>query len=128
VVAHAAGTRREHRQVGAALALDAQLCAFDAVTDFIIADDQRVFRRTEPGVFQAVDLLLAEGLERFGGGGVVSVTVDDQEMVSVLKDGRRIAAKPGYLRWRDLFRGDARGLDDRNPALFLVAHKGQIIS
>jgi hypothetical protein len=85
VVAHAHRARREDREIGAPLALDAELRPFEARADLVVGDLQRPFRRGMPGLAEVLDLLLAPGLELFRCGCVVAVTVDDHDGFSRLK-------------------------------------------
>src|SRR5260370_7235883 len=60
MVRHAGRARREDRQAGAALALELELRAFDARTQFVIADIQGGPRRLLLGVLDGGNLVLAK--------------------------------------------------------------------
>src|SRR5439155_21650014 len=77
VMAHTHCTRREDRNVGAAVSLQLQLRALEARADRVVADseaplDGSMLRILEPG-----DLPLAPFLELLGSGRVVAVAIDD---------------------------------------------------
>src|SRR5215471_14267427 len=77
MMAHARSARREERQRGAALALDAELIALDARAEFVVADLDRTERRQRLLVPEGGDLLLTEIHQRLGFGRVMAVAVDD---------------------------------------------------
>ena len=78
MVRHKAGTRAEQRQVAAALVHQAQLVLFYRLAQLVIADFQVTDLGHHGGVFDTRNLLVAPYLQRLGGGGVVTVTVDDE--------------------------------------------------
>src|SRR5262249_37316093 len=79
VVAHAGGARREDRDVGAALALELELRAFDAGTDLVIRHLEAGTRRQRALGLDRLGLVLAEAVQVLGFGRVVAVTVDDHD-------------------------------------------------
>ena len=83
VMAHADGLRREDREVGAALALDAQLRAFQAGADLVVRDDGRGKNAAASVAAGARgDLQLAIVVELGRGRGVVAVAIDDHGVPS----------------------------------------------
>src|SRR5262249_7570613 len=79
VVAHAHGARREDRDVGAAVLLQAELVLLDALADLVVGDFQRRLRRLLRGVLDIVDLVLAPAQQVLGFGRVMAVTIDDHD-------------------------------------------------
>src|SRR5258708_10287086 len=77
MVRHVGCARREDRKAGAALALELELRAFDARTQFVIADIQGGPRRLLLGVFDGGNLVLAKVMQLLRLRGVVTVAVDD---------------------------------------------------
>ena len=63
VVRHAGRARRENRHVGAALALQFELRALEALADLVVGDAKIERFRALRLVFEAGDLLVAEGRE-----------------------------------------------------------------
>jgi hypothetical protein len=75
---HPARARAEDRDVGAAFALQLQLCAFDALPQLVITDLQRAFLRLVLRIlFQICFLLIAVVAELFRRRRVMAVTIDD---------------------------------------------------
>ncbi len=79
VVAHAGGARREDREVGAALALELELCALDAGADLVVRHLEAGARRQRRLVLDRLGLVLAEAVQVLGFGRVVAVTIDDHD-------------------------------------------------
>src|SRR5262249_48845879 len=78
MVAHPARTRAEDRDVRAALALQLQLRALDALAQLVVADlDLALDGLSLRVLFEVRLLLVAIVPERFRRGGVVAVAVDD---------------------------------------------------
>ena len=77
VVRHEAGAGAENRQVAATLAHELELVQLNRLAQFVIADDQFGHFGHAGGVFDAGDLAIPPVFQRFGGGGVVAVAVDD---------------------------------------------------
>ena len=94
VMRHAGGARREDREAGAALALELELGALDALAQLVVADLDRGRRRLLRRVLDGGDLVLAEVVQLLRLGGVVAVAVDDHERLAC-DAGARIAAAPG---------------------------------
>ena len=82
VVAHAHGARGEDREVGAALALQLELRAFEALADLVVGDLQRRLWRLLGRLLEVVDLVLAPAQQVLGLGRVVAVTIDDHDTVA----------------------------------------------
>ena len=78
VMRHEAGARAENRQIAAALAHEFELVQLDRLAQFVVADDQFRHFRHAGGVFDARDLAIPPVFQRFWGGGVVAVAVDDE--------------------------------------------------
>ena len=78
VVRHKAGARAEQRQVAAPLFHQAQLIEFYRLAQFIVADFQVTDFGHHGRVFDARNLLVAPNFQRYGGGGVVAVAVNDE--------------------------------------------------
>jgi hypothetical protein len=76
VMRHAAGPRREHRQVAAALALETDL-RLHAPDQHLVADAEVGGTGTARRVRQPRELLVAECVQRRRLGGVVAVDVND---------------------------------------------------
>ena len=74
---HAGGARREDRNVGAALALEFELRAFEAGADLVVADAEVERLRPQRLVLDAGDLLVAEGGKLLRRRCVMSVAIDD---------------------------------------------------
>ena len=92
---HAGGTRREDRQIGAALALQLELVLLDAFADLVVGHFQRGARRHCRLVLGVGGrgLLLAEAMEVFGLGRVVAVAIDDHDKFADLEfEGRDATA------------------------------------
>ena len=87
VVGHAAGPRREDRDVRAALALELELRALDALAELVVRDLQGRPRRRLRRVLQGVDLALAPVEKLLRLGRVVAVTVDDDTARSTAARG-----------------------------------------
>ncbi len=84
VMAHAGGARREDGEVGAALALQLELRAFEALPDLVVGDLQRAAQRRRGLALDRLGLLLAEAFQVVGLGGVVAVAIDDHERVAAM--------------------------------------------
>ncbi len=84
---HAGGARGEDGDVRAALALQLELGALDALADLVVAHLQRRRRRHRRLVLDRLSLLLAEAMQVLGLGRVVSVAIDDHG-TAVCDDGR----------------------------------------
>ena len=78
VVGHKTGARAEDGEVGAALAHQAKLIGLDRFAQLVVADFQVSDFGTQFGRVEVGDLCIAPVLQRFGGGGVVAVAIDDQ--------------------------------------------------
>ena len=85
VVTHAHGARRKDRQVGAPLALQLELRAFEALADLVVGNLQRRFGRLLGRLFDVVYLLLAPSQEVLRFGRVMSVAVDDHDIVALVR-------------------------------------------
>ena len=81
VMRHAGGARREDREVGAALALELELRALQALADLVVADAEVLVGGAARRVGQAGELAVAEDLELLRRGRVVAVAVDDHRRV-----------------------------------------------
>ena len=78
VMAHPARAGREDGQVRAALALEPELGAFEALADLVVGDADLALDVAVQRILGKLGLLaLAVFAERVGGGGVVAVAVDD---------------------------------------------------
>src|SRR5580765_2492295 len=73
---------RENRDVGAALALQFQLCAFETFSNLIVRDVDFAFRWNSRLVAECRNLVVAIRLQFFGCSCVVAVAIDDHEAVS----------------------------------------------
>src|SRR5712691_2626821 len=91
-MAHAHRARREDGGVGAALALQLQLGAFEARPDLVVADAERALRRDVLGIRQRRDLALAPFLELLRSGGVVAVAIDDHLFVFSRQPSLRVTS------------------------------------
>ena len=90
VMRHGRRARREDGDVGAALALQLELRAFQTFPDLVVADlDFAVVGRLRR-ILQRRDLRIAIFLERLGRGGVVAVTIDNHESSSLQKSVQRL--------------------------------------
>ena len=78
VVRHEAGARAENRQIAASLAHELELVQLNRLAQFVVADDQFRHLGHAGGVFDARDLAIPPVFQRFRGGGVVAVAVDDE--------------------------------------------------
>ncbi len=86
VMAHPHRARREDGEIGAALALKLELCAFDALADFVVGSLERGLGGLFCRVFQIVHLLLAPSQQVFRLGRVVAVAIDDHGTVRCCSD------------------------------------------
>ena len=75
---HERRARRKQCDVTAALFHQAQLIAFYALSQIIVADFQFGCMRHKRCILYASDLAVAPIVKRLGRGGVVTVTIDDQ--------------------------------------------------
>src|SRR5712691_9561799 len=94
MVRHAGRARREDRKTGAALALELELCAFDARAQFVIADIESGRRRLLPGVLDGGNLVLAKVMQLLRLRRVMAVAVDDHGaslIVEMMPPGSRRA-------------------------------------
>src|SRR5262249_13247708 len=94
MVRHAGRPRREDRKAGAALALELELRAFYARTQFVIADIQGGPRRLLLGVLDGGNLVLAKVMQLLRLRGVVTVAVDDHGaslIIEMMPPGSRCA-------------------------------------
>src|SRR5262249_4770456 len=82
MVAHTHGARREDGEIRAALALQLELRAFEALADFVVGHLQRRLRRLLGGLLDVVDLVLAPAQQVLGLGRVVAVAIDDHDTVA----------------------------------------------
>src|SRR5262249_57910330 len=82
MVAHTHGARREDGEIRAALALQLELRAFEALADLVVGHLQRRLRRLLGGVLDVVDLVLAPAQQVLGLGRVVAVAIDDHDTVA----------------------------------------------
>src|SRR5262249_50421109 len=101
MMTHPGSTRREDRDIRAALFLELELSFVDRFSDLIVADADGALRAGARGLFQLGDLLLAVRLELLGSRRVVAVTVDDHE------------APPAVCEWARLL---VRGRSERNQS------------
>ena len=81
MVRHEAGAGAENRQIAATLAHKFELVQLNRLTQFVVADDQFGHLGHAGGVFDAGDLAIPPVFQRFRGGGVVAVAVDDQRVL-----------------------------------------------
>ena len=78
VVCHKTGARAEKRDVAATLFHQAQLVLLNRLTQFIVADFEVSHLGHDSRILDARNLLVSPGLQRWWGGGVVTVAVDDE--------------------------------------------------
>jgi hypothetical protein len=95
VMAHAAGSRREQRHVGAALALEFQL-RLHAFAQLIVADLQIGGRGLFRRILQRRDLSCAKHVQRLGLGGVVAVAVHHQRLCARLCEGPKRSGRGAH--------------------------------
>ena len=96
VMAHAGGARRENREVGAALLLELELSALDALANLVIGHFQARARRQRRLILNRFGLVLAEAMQVLGLGRVVAVAIDDHDaFTSWLRVSIRGAVAPG---------------------------------
>src|SRR6186713_2938460 len=92
---HRGGAWREDREVGAALALELELRAFEAFTDLVVADLEVRLLRHICRVLEARDLAIAVFLQVGRCGRVVPVAVDDH--VGLARSAGRGSGPGSYL-------------------------------
>ena len=78
MVRHEAGAGAENCQITAALAHEFELVQLDGFAQLVVADDQFRHFGHAGWVFDASDLAVTPVFQRFRGGGVVAVAVDDE--------------------------------------------------
>src|SRR5262249_53720691 len=91
MVAHAHGARGEDGDVGPALALKLELCAFEALADLVVGHLQRRLGRLLRRLLDVLHLLLAPSQQVFRLGRVVAGAIDDHAPVAF----RSVGACPG---------------------------------
>ena len=77
LVRHPGGARREDGEVGAALALEPKLRAFEAFAYLVVGDAEVGRQRLVAGIVEPGDLRCPIVLERLRRGRVVPVAIDD---------------------------------------------------
>src|SRR4029453_4835551 len=107
VMTHARCTRREDREIGAALALKFELRAFDAGPDFVIRHFEARTGRQRGLVLDLLGLVLAETVQVLGFGRVVAVTIDDHDTLRRGWWAQAQIGTPENARSRPLLRRDA---------------------
>ena len=85
LVRHAGGARGEDGKVGAALALQFQLRAFQALADLVVADAEVLVGGAARDIGEGGELAVAEDRQLFRRGRVVTVAVDDHRRVPFRK-------------------------------------------
>src|SRR6185312_397381 len=99
VVRHAGRARGEDGEVGAALALQFELRALQALADLVVADAEVLVGGTPGGICQRRELAVAEDLQLLGGRGVVAVAVDDHRRFPCRKGSDPAGLTPWLQRW-----------------------------
>src|SRR5499427_5503200 len=87
MMTHAHGARRKDGEVGAALALELELRAFETLADFVVGNLERRLGGLFCRVFHVIHLLLAPSQQVFRLGRVVAVAIDDHGTVAAVRIG-----------------------------------------
>ena len=82
MVRHGRGSRREDRDIAAALPLELQLGLLEALANLVVRDRERRFGPCPRRIAQCFDLRVAKLLQAFRRRGVVTVAIDDHEFIA----------------------------------------------